>query len=1074
MSIAPRSLPPSARRAELLAKLIAILTEGGPDTPPLGLHDRGSSDPTVALLDAWATAGDVIGFYLDRIANEGYAATAQEPGSVLALAGMLGHEPRPGLAATLHVAYTLQTDLDDKAVLLPAGLLSQSVPGPGEQPQTFETAAPLLTRPSWNALPVKATKPLTLPKTGAAALPELVVAGTTGPPAANDVILLSTAAGGDPVVVRVQSATTDQKAKLTTIALQADKPSNGPHPAPGNTIDAIDALAPGLSARPVSPPPSASALDRGPSTVFAPGSDAVPRLLAALKPELAQSLYGALASTLIGTPAVTSAAVLRANAAPFGAQAPPRRLFDDRGQPAGTEELPIEDVHALEFQISVDSLVELFDKHGKSAGPGLERLQGTLRRVRESVPGQVSREPVVDVICDAPAGSARSTVVLTGTPRWPADLGALGAVMLTASGTGLKMSYTSSDPSRLPALEVTSSFDPTHSSIVISFPDGQQYSWDPSMGTSVRVSLGDRRLGISWPVEPGSTGPSALSIRIATPLAVADPTRLALDKSYDTILPGSYVVIDGAQDALRTSSIAYPVVAKVLSASSAAVSRHDLTAKVTELQLDKPWIGDEKLLSAVRGLSVRAQPDTLALAPVDITTEVKDDQIELEGLVAGMEPGHLILVTGMRSDLPGGTSVTGGEVAMVANLSQGAAADGEEPHTTLQLAAKLTFSYVRSTVTIYGNITPAHQGSTIQEVLGSGTPSERRQSFTLSSAPLLADAADGPGGGKSTLSVRVDGVACDEVDRFYSDTPPRSFVTGLDSRGHTTITFAGPLPPGNGNVAASYRAGDGSLGNLRPGQLTQLLSRPLGVTGVTNPLPGEGGSAPDGPGQVRDVLPAGLRSLGRIVSVSDSADFARSWANVGKATARIVSDSGSDAVLVTVAGNQPVAISQTLCASIAGAAASSRDLVIPVRVLPADMLTIVLVAGVTRDPRYDWDTVADGVRAALLRQLGYANRALSEDVVLSEVIAAAHRTPGVLAFTVSALALVPATATAGELADKLPKLLTAGDPVPAVIDVGDANSAWGDGSAPGGLEPDAIAYLDPTVPDTLLLTEVTP
>jgi hypothetical protein len=80
MSTPIRTLPPSARRADLLSELIAKLTEGDADTPGLVLHDRGFGDPTVALLDAWATVGDVIGFYLDRIADEGYLATWRSPG----------------------------------------------------------------------------------------------------------------------------------------------------------------------------------------------------------------------------------------------------------------------------------------------------------------------------------------------------------------------------------------------------------------------------------------------------------------------------------------------------------------------------------------------------------------------------------------------------------------------------------------------------------------------------------------------------------------------------------------------------------------------------------------------------------------------------------------------------------------------------------------------------------------------------------------------------------------------------------------------------------------------------------
>ena len=43
------------------------------------------NDPAIALLDAWATVADVLTFYQERIANEGYLRTATERRSMLEL-----------------------------------------------------------------------------------------------------------------------------------------------------------------------------------------------------------------------------------------------------------------------------------------------------------------------------------------------------------------------------------------------------------------------------------------------------------------------------------------------------------------------------------------------------------------------------------------------------------------------------------------------------------------------------------------------------------------------------------------------------------------------------------------------------------------------------------------------------------------------------------------------------------------------------------------------------------------------------------------------------------------------------
>ena len=80
--------------------------------PLLGLTTRDTSDPAIALLDGWATVGDVLTFYQERIANEGYLRTATDRRSILELARLVGYALRPGVAATVYLAYTL----DDKQV----------------------------------------------------------------------------------------------------------------------------------------------------------------------------------------------------------------------------------------------------------------------------------------------------------------------------------------------------------------------------------------------------------------------------------------------------------------------------------------------------------------------------------------------------------------------------------------------------------------------------------------------------------------------------------------------------------------------------------------------------------------------------------------------------------------------------------------------------------------------------------------------------------------------------------------------------------------------------------------------
>ncbi len=68
----------------------------------------------------------------------------------------MGYRLRPGVAASVYLAYTLEIDSE---LAIPAGTRAQSVPGPGELPQTFETAAELDAHGRWNVLKPRFSQP---------------------------------------------------------------------------------------------------------------------------------------------------------------------------------------------------------------------------------------------------------------------------------------------------------------------------------------------------------------------------------------------------------------------------------------------------------------------------------------------------------------------------------------------------------------------------------------------------------------------------------------------------------------------------------------------------------------------------------------------------------------------------------------------------------------------------------------------------------------------------------------------------------------------------------------------------
>jgi hypothetical protein len=123
------------------------------------LNTLAKEDPAVALLDAWATVADVLTFYQERIANEGYLRTATERRSVLELARAIGYELNPGVAASTFLGFTVEDAPGAPGyATIDRGTKVMSVPKQGKKPQIFETVEKIEARKEWNALKPKTTE----------------------------------------------------------------------------------------------------------------------------------------------------------------------------------------------------------------------------------------------------------------------------------------------------------------------------------------------------------------------------------------------------------------------------------------------------------------------------------------------------------------------------------------------------------------------------------------------------------------------------------------------------------------------------------------------------------------------------------------------------------------------------------------------------------------------------------------------------------------------------------------------------------------------------------------------------
>jgi hypothetical protein len=219
---------------------VAVVDDSGKSLQPLaGLTTRAPDDPVIAMLDAWAIVADILTFYQERIANEGYLRTATERRSVLELARAIGFELSPGVAASAYLQFTVEPIIGSAAgtaaaagvrvpppagpggtaynsgiVAIPRGTQVQSVPAPGQLPQTFETSADFVARVDWNAMSPRLARPQDLALSGG----RLYLLGTTTSFPSDRVVqlpvsqvyLLNPLTRLDPTLTRVPAVAIDQ------------------------------------------------------------------------------------------------------------------------------------------------------------------------------------------------------------------------------------------------------------------------------------------------------------------------------------------------------------------------------------------------------------------------------------------------------------------------------------------------------------------------------------------------------------------------------------------------------------------------------------------------------------------------------------------------------------------------------------------------------------------------------------------------------------------------------------------------------------------------------------------------
>jgi predicted phage baseplate assembly protein len=344
------------------------------------------------------------------------------------------------------------------------------------------------------------------------------------------------------------------------------------------------------------------------------------------------------------------------------------------------------------------------------------------------------------------------------------------------------------------------------------------------------------------------------------------------------------------------------------------------------------------------------------------------------------------------------------------------------PHTRVQLGTPLVNCYDRSVTTINANVGPATAGSSVTEVMGSGSASTADQQFTLRQSPLTYVQAPTATGRLSTLQVRANGVAWTAVPSLYDQGSAAQVYATLDLPGGGTLVEFGDgvegatLPTGQNNIQGSYRVGSGSAGNVPAGTITTLVDRPVGVSGVTNPLPATGGQDAQSPGDIRANAPQSVLTLGRAVSITDYQNLAASFAGIAKASATWIPGGAYRGVLLTVAGAGGMALPAGN-PTLANLVTALRNYGNPnVAVYAQSFLETIfrLTADVRYDPAYPQTAVQAAITQTLTQTYAFAARSFGQGVSGDEVAALIQGIAGVIAVNVTTLRVV-ATSTAGDI-----------------------------------------------------------
>jgi hypothetical protein len=865
------------------------------------LSTRSQDDPSIAFLDAWALVSDVLTFYQERIANEGFLHTLEERSSALELARSIGYELKPGVAASAYLAFSMEdTPGSPRTAIVPQSLAVKSIPPPGKLPQTFETVEEIETRIDWNLL-----------------LPQLKE---------------------------------EQQVEEGATSI---------------LIEGLDTM-----------------LQPGDALLF---------------------LFG----------------------------------YDDRAQQDGSCRFNLriitEVIHNLEENCTIASWNdELRTDCQEDNSPA--NLQLFAMRQRPDL--ECSMEYLFNwEKAEDEEGKRRLKQVLKDKfgIGWikDAEITKIGNI-ITASAESESLSLELNDAKT----EVTLKINGVETNFIAKEESIELNIYTRSIDYAKCIDL----LGTYPKILPDSWIAMTLDNGLYQVKTVSLMTKEIEEKSHIT----------------TTSKVTPPPTGSESESMIEASSINKSRVKITSIE---PYKSDGLEGFSDLKTSVFAQSEVLTLAEKRRDGAIRGNTIELDRIIYGLTPGKILIASGkfiralVDDPSKSGTEAKKGDSLQVVKSIKSSDnnnkigyllrdGDGLEKvitdekirlqpsrtedevvseavfllhddrssgRTKLTLQEPLEHCYDPATFRIFANIARATHGETIEQVLGSGDGSKPNQSFSLEKPYLTYVSAPTMDGIESTLKVRVDGVRWIESPAIFGlDETSRRYIVRADDDTISTIAFGdgksgARLPTGQENIIAVYRSGIGPDGEVDAESLTVLQSRPKGIKDVTNPISALGAAAPEELWSARRNAPMTVLTLGRIVSLSDFENFARSFAGIGKAQAVSLSWKGVRLLHITVASSSGRVIDQgsELMKNLVRAIDAMRDPVsrIRERVIVESFIprTFSLKARIQVDDHYLAADVLSQIEIELKRNFSFENREFGQFVTAAEVLSVIQSADGVVA-----------------------------------------------------------------------------